>query len=143
MEGLKERMAYLKGLAQGLEVDESTKEGKLLLQVINILEGITETVSILEEDYDELYDYIEAIDQDLTDMENDFYEEPFDYEDEREGFSMECPECSEVVFIDDDALEEEDVEILCPRCHSVVFVQGDAWEDDDEEEYDENIEDGD
>ena len=33
-----EKVAYLKGLAEGMEIDKETKEGKLLNVIIDILE---------------------------------------------------------------------------------------------------------
>ncbi len=139
MDNLKERLAYLKGLVEGLDLDDDTKEGKLFLQIIDLMEGMTSSIENLEEDSEELYDYMDAIDQDLTDLENDYYE---DLEEEYGGFSIECPDCQEIVYIDEDAIEEDeaDLEVLCPRCHHVVFVQDGLWEDDtDLEELEEDL----
>ena len=134
MEDLKERLAYLKGLVEGLDLDEDSREGKLFLQIINLMDGMTASIENLEADSEELYDYMEAIDQDLTDLENDYYES-LDLDDEDfEGFSIECPDCQETVFIDDDTMYEEEMEVLCPQCHRVVFVQDDLWEEDSQAE---------
>lgn len=134
MEDLRQRVAYLKGLAEGLDMDEESKEGRLFGQIIDLLDSMTMVVENLESDYEELYDYVEAVDQDLTDMERDFYEEPFEEGEELEGFTLECPDCQEIVFIDEEAVEDEDLEVLCPNCHRVVFVQDEAWEEREEEE---------
>ena len=48
--GIAEKIAYLKGLAEGLKLDEETKEGKVLLAVIDVLADIS----------DELRPYIAA-----------------------------------------------------------------------------------
>lgn len=134
MEDLRQRVAYLKGLAEGLDMDDESKEGRLFGQIIDLLDSMTMVVENLESDYEELYDYVEAVDQDLTDMERDFYEEPFEEGEELEGFTLECPDCGEIVFIDEEAVEDEELEVLCPNCHRVVFVQDEAWEADEEEE---------
>lgn len=134
MEDLRQRVAYLKGLAEGLDMDDESKEGRLFGQIIDLLDSMTMAVENLESDYEELYDYVEAVDQDLTDMERDFYEEPFEEGEELEGFTLECPDCGEIVFIDEEAVEDEELEVLCPNCHRVVFVQDEAWEADEEEE---------
>ncbi|UNC92558.1 CD1247 N-terminal domain-containing protein [Candidatus Contubernalis alkaliaceticus] len=133
MEDLRGKLAYLKGLSEGLDLDSNSKEGKLFSQIIFLLEGITDVVDNLQADYDEMFEYVEAIDQDLTDLEDDVYEEPFDdeEEDDLEEFSLECPDCNEIVYIDGDTLDEADIEVLCPNCHRVVFVQGELWEEED------------
>ncbi len=134
MDDLRAKLAYLKGLSEGLDLDENSKEGKLFSQMIFLLEGMTDVVDDLQEDYDELYEYVEAIDQDLTDLEDDVYQEPFDEDEEDfEEFSLECPDCHEIVYVDGDTLDEEDIEVLCPSCHRVVFVQGELWEEDEAE----------
>ena len=37
-EDLKAQVSYLKGLAEGLALDEESKEGKLLLQIVDLLD---------------------------------------------------------------------------------------------------------
>jgi len=129
MDNLKSRVAYVKGLAEGLGLDDSSREGKLFRHIIDILDALAEAVINLQEDYSDLADYTEAIDEDLNDLEDDFYDDLAEEEDEEadfdddEMFSVECPECHEIVYIDDDMLEDDDVvEILCPNCERVVFV---------------------
>jgi endogenous inhibitor of DNA gyrase (YacG/DUF329 family) len=141
MDDLKSRVAYLKGLAAGLGMDDNSREGKLFTQMIDVIEALSEAVSELQDDYDDLADYAEAIDEDLNELEEDFYEDDEllegeeDYYDDDEMFSVECPDCHEIVYIDDDMLDDEDVvEILCPNCERVVFVNDDEeYEGFDEE----------
>ena len=134
MDDLKSRVAYVKGLAEGLGLDDSSREGKLFRHMIDLFDALADAVTKLQEDYADLADYTEAIDEDLNDLEDDFYdgmdeededgdEEEMDFADDDEMFSVECPECHEIVYIDDDMLEDDDVvEILCPNCERLVFV---------------------
>lgn len=142
MDDLKSQVAYLNGLANGLNITEDTKEGKLLLKIIDVLGQLSEAVEELQDDFDDIMEYAEAIDNDLTDLEEDYYEEfadeDFDDEDleSEDGsyFTVECPDCQEVICLDEDLLDEDDtLEILCPKCEKVVFVNDDHW---DEEELD-------
>ena len=84
---LKEKAAYLKGLAEGLEFDKETKEGKLIAALIDLAAELCEAVEVLDADMDELVDevvelreYIEEIDDDLNDVE-EFLDEEVDLED--------------------------------------------------------------
>ena len=72
MDDLKSRVAYLKGLAAGLGFEEASREGKLFGQIIDVIESLAEAVAELQDDYDDLVEYTEAIDEDLTDIEEDF-----------------------------------------------------------------------
>jgi NAD-dependent SIR2 family protein deacetylase len=137
MDDLKSKVAYLNGLANGLNITEDTKEGKLLLKIIEVLGDLSESVDELQNDYEDLMEYAEAIDNDLTDLEEDYYdefgeEEEYEEEMEEEGsyFSLECPDCHEVICLDEELLEEDDtLEILCPKCEKVVFVNDDHWDE--------------
>ena len=43
-----EKVSYIKGLAEGLSLDETTKEGKLLAAVIDVLDDIAHQVDEME-----------------------------------------------------------------------------------------------
>lgn len=141
-EELKARVSYLRGFAEGLDLGEESKEQKVLQKVIELLEQVSEEVEQLRVDYDELFEYTEAIDDDLTELEEDFYEDDVDddfYDDDmlgdyNEGFSIECPNCREIVVVDDDILDQEEaIEVTCPGCGEVVLVDDEEWEVDLEE----------
>lgn len=137
MDDLKSKVAYLNGLANGLNITEDTKEGKLLLKIIDVLGDLSDSVEELQDDYDDLMEYAEAIDNDLTDLEEDYYEEfgeeegyEDDLEEEGNYFTIECPDCQEVICMDEELLEEDDtLEVLCPKCEKVVFVNDDHWDE--------------
>ena len=110
-----EKVAYLKGLMEGLDLDKTTKEGKVLAAMADILEDMALTVA-------DSCDQIDAIDEDLETLEEYVYDDfDFDddydpYDDEEEGeYEFECPNCHEVVFIDESVFEEGK-EIECPNC---------------------------
>lgn len=70
-----EKVAYLKGLAEGLEIAENSKEGKLLKAVMDILSDLALSVEDLEDYTAELTEQVDAIDEDLDSLEKDFYED--------------------------------------------------------------------
>jgi DNA-directed RNA polymerase subunit delta len=47
MKYLYERVSYLRGLADGLQISEDTKEGKLLIQIVDVLEDFADAVNEL------------------------------------------------------------------------------------------------
>ncbi|MFU8795380.1 MAG: CD1247 N-terminal domain-containing protein, partial [Dethiobacteria bacterium] len=70
-EDLKARVSYLRGFTEGLELGEESKEQKVLHRVIDLLEEMTDEIEQLRVDYEELFEYTEAIDDDLTELEDD------------------------------------------------------------------------
>ena len=70
-----EKIAYIKGLAEGLGLDEATKEGKVLTAIIDLLSDITEEICDIEDGCDELMEQIDAVDEDLSALEDIIYED--------------------------------------------------------------------
>ena len=105
---ISEKVAYLKGLAEGLNLDvEKSKEGKLISVMIGILEEVGLSIEDLEENA------LALGEDDLADVESVVYGED---EDEDDYFEVECPNCEEPIVIDDKALAEGEVE--CPNCQT-------------------------
>jgi len=115
---ISEKVAYLKGLAEGLDLDvEKSKEGKLISVMIGILEEVAMSIEDLEENALDLGEEIDALSDDLADVEDvvfDDEDEDEDDEDEEDFFEVECPTCEEPLIIDDEALAEGVIE--CPNC---------------------------
>ena len=128
--GITENAAYLKGLAEGLNINESTNEGKLILKMLEVIEEMAEKIEVLESANEELYAYVEEMAEDLVNLEdalyedesdddysdlNEDYEEP-DYVDE-EYYEVECPTCGEKICF----TEEFDLDnFLCPACGNKI-----------------------
>ena len=111
---ISEKVAYLKGLAEGLNLDvEKSKEGKLISVMIGILEEVGLSIEDLEENALALGEEIDTISDDLADVESVVFGED---EDEDDYFEVECPNCEEPIVIDDKALAEGEVE--CPNCQT-------------------------
>lgn len=104
MDHLYEKIAYLKGLSEGIELEESTKEGKLLYGIIELMEEVVEEVEDMKYHIGDLEDYTEVLDEDLTDIEVAVFE-GYDDEDEYDDFD-------DFEDYDDDLYEsyEEDIE---------------------------------
>lgn len=131
MNNLKERVSYLQGLADGMDISSESKEGRLLNEIIDVLGQFADEIEDLETAQMELEDYMEDIDEDLNDLEEEVFESIEDEyhtcgcgdEDDEEYIDVECPSCNEVVCFDADILDSDDlIEVTCPNCDEVVFV---------------------
>ena len=134
-----EKVAYLKGLAEGLSLDAETKEGKILLAMIDVLDDIALEIEDLKDTQDELADGLDAVSDDLEDVEDvvfgeDDYDEDEEDEDEEseDCYATTCPNCEEVIYFDESILE--DGEVICPNCgEKLEFELEEEPEDGDEE----------
>ncbi len=113
---ISEKVSYIKGLAEGLELDEKNKNSKILKNIIELLEDMALTVEDLEDGCAELCEQIDAVDEDLSNLEDYVYDDEDDeYEDiDDEVYEVECPACHDIVYLDGEMLEEG--EIACPNC---------------------------
>ena len=145
MSRLGEKVAYLKGLAEGLRLDGETDQGKLLLAMIDAMDAFAAEVEEQEAELAELREYVEEIDSDVGDLEeaflsvddededDDFEDEDDEDDDDDELIEYECPHCGTVIFFDGEAFDMEE-EHLCPNCHRSVSEEdeNEAQEDDEE-----------
>ena len=125
MYDLNERVSYLRGLADGTGIKEDTDEGKLLTHIIDVLDEMAQAMSELETSQSELDDYVETIDGDLTDLEDQVFGEESDGEEEDEDshyIEVECPHCHETVFFDEGIFDGED-DIVCPNCNKTIYSE--------------------
>ena len=128
MKYLYEEVAYLKGLAEGLEISKETKEGKVIHKIVEVLESFADAIVDLEEEQADLIEYVESIDEDLADMEEDIYEDEDEDSDEDSDFSyveMECPNCGDLVDIDEDLLYNDEIDVICPNCQTIILSSDD------------------
>ena len=125
---LYEKAAYLRGLADGVDLDKNTPEGKILAALLDLVSDIADEVEAINEDIVDLQDYVEEIDEDLADVE-DFLDEECDGDCEDCDCDGDCESCEFGDYDDYDDDEEcdcdcdcEDMffEVECPSCGEVV-----------------------
>lgn len=130
---LTEKVAYLKGLVEGIGVDETTNNGKIMKAVLDVLDDMAFTVSDLEDSTSELYEEVEAIDEDLSSLEDEIYGEEDDDDDcccdndcccdDEDIYEVKCPNCDEEICIDGSVLDKG--EIQCPNCGETLTFEFD------------------
>lgn len=143
-----EKVAYLKGLAEGMELDTDKKEGKLLAAIIDVLDDMALEIEDLKDAQEELGDGLDAVSDDLEDVEDvvfgededdedeDEYEYEYDEPDEDEDcYATTCPTCEETIYFDESVLE--DGQVICPNCGEKLEFDLTGMEDDTQEPQDE------
>lgn len=146
MEKLDNRISYLRGLADGMDVGTTSREGKILTELIHLLDDMYAEVKELHVRVEETEEYVEAIDEDLEDLElllyddadelyetvtdcdehelDNQYDDYYDLDDDDEAYAYENRN-------DDRAHLETSYQIECPSCDEVIFLH----EGEDDEGY--------
>ncbi len=149
-----EKVAYVKGLAEGLGYDKKSKEGKILAAILDILEDVAHDIEDLEENAWELGEAIDQVSDDLAELEDIVYDEDEDdddYDDDDDDedecgyccvcgedaeptfYEVTCPACNNTITIDEDVLDLGSIE--CPNCGETLEFEG---VEEDEEEIEES-----
>lgn len=132
-----ENVSYIKGLAEGLSIDETTKEGKLLTAIVDALDNIAHQVDEIDMDLADLTDAVSDIDEAVAELEDDFYGDESDDEcgcgcedDEEDFYEITCPKCNNTVTVDFDVIASG--KILCPNCGEPLEFDLSALEEEEE-----------
>ncbi len=147
---ISEKVSYLQGLMAGLEVDETTKEGKVMKLMAEILSDMSHGLEDMQDEMEEMTELVDTIDQDLGDVEDALLseddacdcccdEDDDDFDDDGDLYEVTCPSCGDTICLDESMLDEGSME--CPNCGENLEFDFDF--DDDECECDECCEDDD
>ncbi len=125
---ISEKAAYVKGLFDGMELDMNDRQNKVLKALIDLVNEMAEEVEQLNQSYDDVCDQIDAIDEDLSNIEdflNDEEEEDDEYCDcgfcggnEDTAYEVTCPTCGTTIGLDEDSLNEGSMR--CPQCDELL-----------------------
>ena len=151
---ISEKVAYLKGLAKGLDIGTDSKEGKLFEVVLEILDDIAVNLSEIEDNALDLGDEIDQLSDDLAVLEDIVYDddEEEDEEDDEDDckcdcddncscgcggdedefplfFEVTCPSCENTITIDEDVLNLGTIQ--CPNCGEMLEFDLDEIEEED------------
>ena len=137
-----EKVAYLKGLAEGMELDTDKKEGKLLAAIIDVLDDIALELQDIEDEQAELSEGLDAVSDDLEDVEDvvfedwdeddeDEYEED-ELDEDEDCYATTCPTCEETIYFDESVLA--DGEVICPNCGEKLEFDLSSLEDEADED---------
>ena len=118
---ISQRASYLKGLADGLDLDKSKPEGKLIDAMLDLIYEITEEIGYVQEDVELL----------MNDDDFEFDDEDY-YDDDMPEYEVKCPDCGAEVAVDEDTLIEG--EINCPDCGRILEFDFSNFFDDDKDE---------
>lgn len=124
---ISEKVAYIQGMFDGMGLDQSESgEAKVLAEVLDVLREVGDQLDTVDATLDEFGEEIDAISDDLADVEAIVGEDDEDDcccahdlgcdddLDDEDFFEVDCPNCGESLVIDDEVLEAGVID--CPKC---------------------------
>ena len=123
---LSERIAYIRGLAEGLGLNNDKDEVKVINAIIDLLEDMAYDVQDMEDIVDDVCNQVDEIDEDLGELEEEVYgecdccddEDDEDFDDDDVYYEVTCGKCGETITVDEDVLLEGEIE--CPKCGELL-----------------------
>lgn len=144
---LTEKMSYLKGFIDALDIQKDTKEWKVIEQMTSVMDEMVVYIEDLQNQVDELSELCENLDEDLGEVEQELFStdglddddlDDYDDDDFNEGFEDDnqlyettCPTCGRTIILDESMLEEGGVECSCGQSLEFDFENLEDDLDDD------------
>ena len=133
MKRITNRTSYLRGLAEGLNIDKEKAENKLMLEMLTVMDEMAGKIQELDTDLDELDEYVASMESDLSDVEDvlfaeeDELDDDDDYEEyaENEEIDVSCSNCGKEFTIRAGDVNFEG-DVLCPACGKSILDSGNA-----------------
>ncbi len=139
---ISEKIAYMKGVADTLELNAGDKKDQLILSMLDAMDDMALAIVDLENGLDTLAAQVDEIDEDLGAVEEEFYDlddcDCCDHDDcdcgcccddDCDCIEAVCPQCGADIPLDLDALEDG-APIICPECEAELDFE--LVEDDEE-----------
>lgn len=119
MKSITEKVSYLQGLCEGLNVSDSGPNGKIISGILQVMEDMADMVEAMQQEIDSLQEYMEDMDNEILELEEKIWGTQSDDEDVVE---VKCLNCGEQLYFEASILDDDVLEITCPNCNTVVYI---------------------
>lgn len=121
MENIINKINSLKDMAN----NSNLTEGKAVSEIISLLSELVEEVRNLKISTESLGEQVDAIDEDLANLEDEVYEDECDCGEEVDNFEIACPYCEETIEVKFDAIDDNS-QFKCPKCNQLIELDFDS-----------------
>ena len=116
---IKEQAAYLKGMMEGLNLDETKGETKLLKSIVDLVHNMSISFEDLEEDMDSVLEQLDVMDEDLAEVEDKVGVKNCGCGcDDEDCYEVVCPNCNKHICLCEESLMDK--EMNCPNCGELL-----------------------
>jgi len=126
---ISEKAAYIKGLAEGMNLDQNTNEGKLTYALLDVLTDVAREIEGLEESVSDLEETVADLEENIYDLEEEVYGEDFEDYGGDDLYTITCLNCDNTISVDMSMLE--DGKIACPNCGEIIELDVDIIDSDE------------
>ena len=120
-----EKVSYIKGLAEGMKLDESTNEGKVINAIIDVLGDIALNIEEIDADLADVTDVVADLEESVYELEDEIYGDDCDCDCDcdddcccEDMYEVTCPACDNSITVDFDVISEGS--IACPNCGETI-----------------------
>jgi len=139
---IKEKVAYLEGLAEGMDI-ASTEQGKLFSAIIDTLHDMADEIEELNENALDIGEELDAISDDLAEVEEFLLDDDYDFDEDDFDFDFDDDDDDDGYDYDDDDDDDDDdyhecdlcgandgdveftIDINCPECNTEIELDED------------------
>ena len=118
---LNAKAAYIRGLMNGMEFDPNSKNGRIIAAMMDLLEEMAATVTEHDDSLDQVYDELDAIDEDMDDLTDLILGVDSDEDEDEAEYEVTCPNCGTLTAVDEDTLLNR--ELVCPNCGAAFDIE--------------------
>ena len=125
---IKEKVAYMKGLAEGMDIGDNV-DGKLFVAIIDTLDEMATEIEELNENALDIGEELDAISDDLADVEDFLLDDDYDIDDDDFDFDFDDDYDDDDDFDDEDSHDcnicgkddvEYSIDVTCPECNAEI-----------------------
>lgn len=132
-----EKVSYIKGLAEGMKLDESTNEGKVIHAILDVLNDIALNIEEIDSDLADVSDVVSDLEESVYEMEDEVFGD-YDYDDEEDDemydeddlYEITCPNCGNSITADFEVISAGELD--CPNCGERLEFDLKTLDDEDE-----------
>ncbi len=110
MSELTERVSYLEGLLQGLDISDRDAQSRMMNGIVSVLGDVAREITVLSEGQEQIETYLGDMDEDLMEIEDTIFGE--------DDADAVCGMCGIPV---EQIPDDESLELICPDCGETVW----------------------
>lgn len=142
MSALTEKVSYIRGLADGLDLDVESKEGKIISAMLDLLADMAQEMEETADAQDELFEAVSDLDEAMHSVAEILADDEeggcsccsHDHEDFCPPvLTVRCPACNETVEFDAEDVDEDGF-VVCPYCDEEIEIEFDEDEEDSDDD---------
>lgn len=120
---ISERVAYLKGIADALDLNTGDKKDQLISSMLEVLDDVALAIVDLENDVDTLAAQVDEIDEDLGTLEEDYYD--------LDDCDCDCCDDDDCDCCCGDDCDCDCIEAICPGCGADIALDLEDFDNDE------------